>query len=203
METPVALAQVATETVAVPVSNLTKRIAKWGLIVYLGQALLGAVIGLGVGIYWGLSSNAQPYKPYVVAYDLPSLVRIKPSADIKNLDPEFVKRLATALGHMPLEYRHQLTIGSGYRGNWEQFWGWARHKFGGPVAVFPGTSMHNKGLAVDFHPKQGHSDDPQNIMFRRALTWLYANGPQYGVCGLTVNGKHWEKDLVHFEMCDK
>lgn len=135
------------------------------------------------------------------AVKLEELVPIKSGVDVDNLNPDFYVALMRMLQDMPVSHRETLTIGSGKRSSWAQWRGWIRHRFfWGPVAARPGTSMHEKGLAVDFHPHTGHSDDRQNYPFRVALNWCYKHGPKFDIHGLTDRyGNHWKKDLVHFE----
>jgi hypothetical protein len=113
--------------------------------------------------------------------------------------------MAKTLEEMPKDLRDELTIGSARRYTYEQAEAYRKYKAGtGGLAAAPGTSRHEFGEAFDFWPKTGKSWDKNNWKFRDALTWLYENGPKYGIEGLSTeeNGKkvHWKKDLVHFQL---
>ncbi len=124
----------------------------------------------------------------------------KRGVDVDGLKDTFKEKLNVALYYMPEVFRNKLTIGSAKRSSSAQRWLYFRYRWlGGPLAARPGTSMHELGRAVDFHPFEGHSMDPHNVPFRHALTWVYENGPEYGIRGLTRDGKHDRRDMVHFE----
>ena len=136
---------------------------------------------------------------------LTSLVRRHYSLDgeaVARLDPEFYENLIAALKEMPKHHRDQLRIGKAYRSTEEQTRLYEMYQRGeAGLTAKPGTSLHEKGMAVDFYPQSGGHMDLANYRYRRALAWLFKHGPKHGVYGLTDHwGNHNARDIVHFEM---
>lgn len=85
-------------------------------------------------------------------------------ANVSDLDPDFAGRVLELCDF----FGGRLTIDSGYRSNAEQ-WVMFR-RYGYPRAAYPGTSNHERGLAVDFAVNNG-------------LTWVkvHAEAPRKGI----------------------
>ena len=140
-----------------------------------------------------------------------TLLELTPTRNLEDervfdLNQEFTEKMVNALEAMPDRHRERLRIGSARRYSDEQRLLWERYQNGGPLAAKPGTSMHERGLAIDFYPVTGRSSDWMNYEYRTAINWLYVNGPKYGVKGLSVyrRGRKVQnpKDIVHFEMAN-
>jgi hypothetical protein len=107
---------------------------------------------------------------------------------IKLLNPVFRERIAKALRAAEQATGARTVIRSAFRTSAEQVSAYNNYRAGGGLAARPGTSYHEKGLAVD-------------ISTQVIYTWLHTNGPTYGVINPpSIRGR----DPVHIQImnCD-
>lgn len=128
---------------------------------------------------------------------------------VQDLDPGFKSRLISMLQAMPEILRNHITIGSAKRYYQEQAERYRQYQNGNTgLTAKPGTSKHEYGEAVDFHPADHRVRwNSKNSGFNDAITWIYENGPDYGIRGLSIfksgNKIHDPSDPIHFQMMTK